>query len=151
MILKKNKQQKYRPGHCYNRVAEPRIRWRLFLKQELWCLFLGNPEVRRSWRFSVLTLLVGSRAHQLLLSHYITQLHTLFNVWKWGQKHHQTFVFFLVSEKGQLRWLVIGLCYTAGNIVEQKRRSVVALDDKSLGHVMWGSTTPNTSYLPISP
>ena len=31
---------------------------------------------------------------------------------------------------------VIGLCYTAGNIVEQKRRSVVALDDKSLGHVM---------------
>ena len=57
---------------CYNRVAEPRIRWRLLLRQELWCLFLGNPEVRRSWRFSVLTLLVASLAHQLLLSHYIT-------------------------------------------------------------------------------
>ena len=72
MILQQKKEQKYRARHCYNRVAEPRIRWRLFLRQELWCLFLGNPEVRRSWRFSVLTLLVASLAHHLLLSLYIT-------------------------------------------------------------------------------
>ena len=73
MILQKKSSKNIAlAGHCYNRVAEPRIRWRLLLRQELWCLFLGNPEVRRSWRFSVLTLLVASRAHQLLLSHYIT-------------------------------------------------------------------------------